>query len=160
MSALPPLATVGELEVRLGLTPGTLADLDLARAEAALADASELVRAEGGIPWVDLSGEATAPPAVVVVVLQSAKRAYLNPNGYATESVSAGGASYSYSNNQQALTIYLTADELRTVQGAAHLVTYAAGARAWHGTGSVSVRTHERRPLPGGGFYQPWSWSP
>ena len=159
MTALPPLATIAELETRLGLTAGTLADNDLARATAAIADASELVRVEGRVPWVDATGTPTAPAAVVVVVLQVAMRVYNNPNGYASETVSADGATYSNSNNHRALGIYLTADELRTVQAAAELATYGTGTRQWRGTGSVMTPKPDVRGLPGGAGHI-WTWRP
>jgi hypothetical protein len=155
---LPPLATIPQLEVRLGLTPGTLADNDLARAEAAIADASDLVRTESRLDWTDLGGALPAPPAAVVVVLQIAKRAYNNPNNYASESVAADGASYTYSNDQRALEIYLTDDELRTIQAAARDATTALGSSKWRGTGSVRTPSPVVRGLPAG--YDPWMWHP
>jgi hypothetical protein len=156
MTALPVLATIAQLETRLGLATGTLAGLDLDRATAALQDASDLVRAEGHIAWTDSTGTPEAPPAVVVVVLQVAMRAYNNPNGYASETVAADGATYSYSNNQQALSIYLTADELRTVQLAADAATYAPG-NSWRGTGSILTSKPDVRGLPAGGWNR-WTW--
>jgi hypothetical protein len=159
MTALPPLATIADLETRLGLAEGALVDADLARATAAIADASELVRVEGRVPWVDATGTPTAPPAVVVVVLQVAMRVYNNPNGYSSETVSADGATYSNSNNQQALGIYLTADELRTVQAAADLDNLGTGPRAWRGTGSILTPKPDVRGLPGG-TWPYWTWRP
>ena len=159
MTALAPLASVAELETRLGLAEGTLADTDLARAEAALADASELVRVEGRVPWVDATGNPTAPAAVVVVVLQVAMRVYNNPNGYSSETVSADGATYSNSNNQQALGIYLTPEELRTVQAAADLASAGTNTRAWRGTGSILTSKPDVRGLPAGNW-QFWVWRP
>lgn len=156
MTALPTLATIAQLETRLGLATGTLAGLDLDRATAALEDASELVRAESHRPWTDSTGTPTAPPAVVVVVLQVTMRAYNNPNGYASETVAADGATYSYSNNQQALGIYLTADELRTVQIAADAATYGAG-KSWRGTGSILTSKPDVRGIPAGNW-QRWTW--
>lgn len=137
-----PLASVAMLEIRLGLAAGTLADLDLARASAALSDASDLVRAEARMPWVD-----AAPPAVMVVVLQIAMRAYNNPNGYAGESY----GQYAWQADQQSLGIYLTDDELRTVQAA------RTGGTGWTGTGSVRTpSTWHRRPTGDA----PWEWTP
>lgn len=159
MTALPPLATVAELETRLGLDTGTLADTDLARATAAIADASTLVRVQGRVPWVDATGNPIAPDAVVVVVLQVALRVYNNPNGYTSETVSADGATYSNSNNQQALGIYLTAEELRTVQEAAELAAAGTGTRAWRGTGSILTSKPDVRGLPAGN-YPTWTWRP
>jgi hypothetical protein len=157
MSALPALATVAQLETRLGLATGTLADLDLARATAALEDASDLVRVESHVEWTVAPGTPAAPPAVVVVVLQVAKRAYNNPNNYASETVSADGASYSYSNNQQALSIDLTDAELRTLRAAAEMATYVPGANKWRGTGSILTSKPDVRGLPAGNW-QHWTW--
>jgi hypothetical protein len=151
--SLPPLATVAQLETRLGLPTGTLADADLARAQADLADASELVRTVARVSWVDANGNADAPAAVVVVVLQCAMRAYNNPNGYMTETVSADGATYTYSSNPQAIGIYLTADEVMIVQLCARQALYGNG---WHGTGSVLTSKPGVRGVVGG--YVPWAW--
>jgi hypothetical protein len=152
VSELPALATVAQLETRLGVPTGTLAGTDLARAQADLADASDLVRTEGRRPWTD----STAPPSIVVVTLQVAMRAYNNPNGYAGETVSANGATYSYSSDQQALGIYLTTDEQAVVLLAARQSTYSG---AWRGTGSVLTPKPDVRGLPATG-YGHWSWCP
>lgn len=85
---LPALASVAELEARLGLDPGTLTGADLERARAALADASALVRMEAGCTWVDEAGNLTVvPDAIVRVVLAVALRNWINPDGVIQESV-------------------------------------------------------------------------
>jgi len=76
------LATVAELETRLGVPVGSLAGEELARAQAALNDASELVLTAGRSSWTDAEGATPAPPVVVVVVLRLAKRIYQNPDEY------------------------------------------------------------------------------
>jgi hypothetical protein len=154
--SLPPLATIADLEIRLGVDPGSLAGNDLARAEANIADASHLVRTASGLSWVDSTGAANPPESVVVVVLQVAKRVYTNPDGLASETVSADGASYSASNNQAALGTYLTDDELTVVRTAVAEAVAASG--AWRGTGSVRTPKPAYRGLPAG--YRPWVWRP
>jgi hypothetical protein len=77
---LPALADLADLEVRLGLAEGTLADADAARAEAALDDASALAREEARRDFLDEDGLPDAPDAVVRVVLAAALRNYTNPN--------------------------------------------------------------------------------
>lgn len=78
---LAALATVHELEARLGLDPSTLADADLARAQAALDDVSALVRYETNRDFVDGAGVPNAPAVVVRIVLGAALRNYRNPDG-------------------------------------------------------------------------------
>lgn len=114
--AFPPLASVEDLERRLGLEPGSLQGPDLARAQAALEDASALVRAEAGRDWVDEDGvTVTAPQAAVVVALQAAKRAFLNPRGFQHEQT--GPFSYQVPRDQVGL--MLTEAERRAVRAAA-----------------------------------------
>jgi hypothetical protein len=85
---LPALATVADLEARLGLDPDTLTGADKARAEAALNDASALVRYEARVDWVAEDGlTTTAPDVVVRVVLGAALRDYRNPEGDISQTV-------------------------------------------------------------------------
>lgn len=118
--ALPALATVDALEIRLGLAAGSLSGADLARATANLQDASALVRAAAGKSWVDpVDGvTVTAPDVVVAVVLQAAKRAFQNPEGIQQESISSGGYWSSWADAASAGVI-LTPDERGTVVAAA-----------------------------------------
>ena len=73
-----PLADVSALEARLG---ETLTGTERARAEAALSDASALVRVYG-LPWPD---PLTAPDVAVSVTLAAAERKVRNPEGYRSE---------------------------------------------------------------------------
>lgn len=116
--ALPPLAPVSSLETRLGLAAATLSGVDLARAEAALGDASALIRAEAGKDWVgpDLV-TITAPDAVVTVCLHAALRPYRNPDGFSGESV--GDYSYQYAATGDPVDVYLSDEEKRVVRRAA-----------------------------------------
>jgi hypothetical protein len=81
---LPP--AVADLEARLGVPEGTLADEDLARAEAAIEDATVLVLAEvsetRATAW-----RADAPAVVRLVILKAARREFENPRGLSTESI-------------------------------------------------------------------------
>jgi hypothetical protein len=80
---LPPLATVDELEVRVG-TEFTDADED--RAAAILDDVSGVARRTARTTWLDDEDELAAVPAdVVAVVLSAARRLFVNPNGFASE---------------------------------------------------------------------------
>jgi hypothetical protein len=85
---LPALATLAKLEARLGLDPDTLADPERARAQAALDDASALVRDEARRDWPpDEDDTPTVPDAVERVVLGAALRTYRNPDGEITKTV-------------------------------------------------------------------------
>lgn len=66
--ALPPLVSVEDLAVWLGMS------VDRPRAEAVLSATSALARAETGTQW-----ETDVPSEVHAVVLQAAGRAYKNP---------------------------------------------------------------------------------
>lgn len=73
------LATVAELEARIGEPAGSLVGEDLARATAALEDASTVIQTVGRESWTDSEGDNPAPAIAVVVTLRLAKRIYLNP---------------------------------------------------------------------------------
>lgn len=109
---LPALATVTDLEARLGLDPESLTGGELGRAQAALADASALVRLEGGQTWVDDAGALTAPDAIVRVTLGAAHRNYVNPDGVVQESV----GPFARRLSDQSTGVYLTKAELDIVR--------------------------------------------
>jgi hypothetical protein len=113
---LPAFAAVSDLEVRLGLEPGSLENEDLARAQAALDDASTLVRAEAGKSWVDEDNNSVAPAPVVAISIRAALRAFRNPDGVGSESL---GGLYTYSYAKGEASIYLTEDEVAIVKKAA-----------------------------------------
>lgn len=96
---LPPLAEVSDLEDRLGRP---LNDAESARAEAALEDASALVREEARRDFAE-----GAPPAVQAVVLTSSLRVMRNPEGYVAEQI----GSYSYRRKEDDTAVYLTPAE-------------------------------------------------
>jgi hypothetical protein len=80
---LPALASIEALEARLGR--GTLTGAQLAQALAALADASEIVRAETNRTWVNSEGVVVAPAVVVTITLRAALRDVRNPDGNIAE---------------------------------------------------------------------------
>ena len=106
-----PLATVQELEVRLG---EPLTGEQLAMAEAALNDASAVVRAYG-LPWPDPS---TAPDIARSITLSAAERRMRNPEGYRSEIE----GSYQYHRPAAApLGVELTKGEIRMLAAAGGL---------------------------------------
>ena len=102
------LATVSDLEARLGadITGGAA----IARAEAALEDASAIVLDEGDDEWTDQ----TVPARAKQVVLAAALRVWRNPDGLSQSSVGDVSVSYSRSGAQGAA--YLTKHERRAVR--------------------------------------------
>jgi hypothetical protein len=84
---LPALASVSELEARLGLDPNALTGADKSRAQAALDDVSTLVRFESRKDWVDkITGKLVTVPIVLGrITLGAALRAWRNPEGLTTE---------------------------------------------------------------------------
>lgn len=111
-----PLATIADLEVRLG---ATLSGKDLDRATANIADVSVLIRSTaGGIDWT-LNADPVVPEDVRVVAIQAALRAFRNPDGFAGENI---GGAYSYTYGPGAQNgVYLTAEEAALVTLAAEL---------------------------------------
>jgi len=135
MDELPPLASIAAFEKRLGLAPGSLQGADLARAEAALEDASALVRSVAGRDWVDEDGVTiTAPATVIVITLLAAKRAFLNPRGFSYEQT--GPFSYQLPRDQTGL--MLTEDEKRVIREAA----------GRYGVGTIVTPSAYTDPLP------------
>ena len=107
------LAEVSALELRLGLEIGSLQGADLARAQASLEDASALVRAEAGKPWLD-GDTVTAPAQVVTIVVKASLREFKNPDGFTSEQM----GDYSYRTDATG-GAYLTEDERRIIRQAA-----------------------------------------
>lgn len=105
-----PLADIPALEARLGYT---LTADELTMAEAALEDASAVVRLYG-LPWPDPE---TAPDIAVQVTIAAALRVVRNPEGYSYEME--GGYQYKRQTGTP-LGVDLTAGEkamLRTATG-------------------------------------------
>lgn len=107
------LASVNQLEARLGFDPDSLAGPDLARAKAALDDASALVRMEARRTWIDPdTGVVSAPDVIVRVVLGAAQRNWVNPEAVVQETV----GPFSRRLNETETGVYLTKAELEIVR--------------------------------------------
>jgi hypothetical protein len=110
-SPLPP--RVSSLESRLGLPSGAFQDEDLARATAALDDASTLALAEVspavGEPW-----RTAAPAVVALVVLKAARREFENPRGMNQEALGEHSVGLTDTSG-----VYLTTREIAQVRRAA-----------------------------------------
>ena len=137
---LPPLAEFLMFSARI---PGGVNADDFERAEAALQDASNLVRAEAGTDWVDGDGHllATVPDVCVTVTIAAARRAFVNPDMVASESIQDYSATYSSSSSD----VYLTKAErsaVRRAVGRSGLWTQATT----RSDGAADVPTIHRHP--------------
>lgn len=122
---LPALATLEEFAVRL---PGVFdEESDGARAQAALDDASALIRSVAGATWTTTDDEDETivdpdmPDIVRTVCIACARRVFNNPDGIRSESV--GG--YSASLADSSADVYLTKAE------SAHIRRAAGRTGAW-----------------------------
>lgn len=110
--SLPALADLEALAARL---PGGIAEADEPRAQAALDDASALIRAEAGEDWVTDTDELDTdelPDVAVTVCLAAARRAFVNPDGVTSEAID--GYQTQYRNDSA--DVYLTRAERRLVR--------------------------------------------
>lgn len=107
--ALPPLASVEELETR---SAESYTGAELSRAGAVLVDASNLVRDEAGKTWVDINNVVVAPDIVVTIVLKVAKRAMDNPEGHSSETM----PEYAWRKDGVEDGVYLTDKECRIIR--------------------------------------------
>jgi hypothetical protein len=122
---LPP--PVSSLEARLGVPAGSLVEEDLARAEAALEDATTLALSEVSDAKAAEWG-LNAPRVVALVVLKAARREYENPRGISQEAQGDHSVSISESSG-----VYLTSRELAQIRRA------AAGRPGGYFVGSVRI---------------------
>lgn len=115
MALLPALVSLDDFALRVG----GISAADEDRAQAALDDASALIRAEAGTEtWVDDDGALEAVPDVIVAVcVAAAIRAFRNPDGVRTESI--GTYSVAYADTSTA--VFLTEGERRIIRRAAGL---------------------------------------
>lgn len=113
--ALPALVSLDDFALRLG----GIAAADEDRAQAALTDASALIRAEAGDEdWVDDDGGLEEVPDVVVAVCVAvAIRAFRNPDGVRQEQI--GNYSVAYADTSTA--VFLTEGERRVIRRAVGL---------------------------------------
>ena len=117
MASLPALVSLEEFAARLG----GIAAADEERAQAALDDASALIRVEAGTEdWVDDEGALeTVPDVVVAVCVAVAGRAFRNPDGLRSEQI----GTYSVTYGDATTAVYLTAAERRIVRRAAGMMS-------------------------------------
>lgn len=141
---LPPLVPVEQFAVRI---PGGVADDDRLRAEAALSDASTLVRSEAGQTWVDADNRLTeVPDAAVAVTIAAARRAFVNPDMVASESIQ----DFSQTFGSASADIYLTKAErtaIRRLAGRSGLWSLAT-TRSDVGPDVPAVRPDAYGPVP------------
>lgn len=102
---LPAFASIDELANRI---PGGISDDDSARAQAALDDASALIRVEAGKTWVtDDELDADIPDIVVSVCCRAAQRSFTNPVGVVQDTAGPFSATYANASSD----VYLTKNE-------------------------------------------------
>lgn len=105
---MPALAELAALSARV---PGGIPVDDEARATSAIEDASALVRDECGRDFLDDLGAVDAPAAIVRVVLAVARRDYLNPEGYSSDTETVGPHSRTGVRPDEQVGLYLTDQE-------------------------------------------------
>jgi hypothetical protein len=113
MAVLPALVSLEDFALRVGGIDA--ADED--RAQAALDDASALVRADAcGEDWVDDNDELEEVPGVITaIVIAVAVRAWRNPDGVRSETI--GNYSVAYGDTSTA--VFITEGERRLIRRAA-----------------------------------------
>jgi hypothetical protein len=123
-----PLITIAELEARTGKE---YADTALAQANAAIEDASALVRQIGESEFHDAGGDLALPEAIRPVVVAMVRRALEVPTGatagltgemvgaYSWQSASGNGSGGSFAG--PAASLYATRREVRIIRKAAGL---------------------------------------
>lgn len=111
------LASIEQLSDRLGIELDPESS-DGIRAQAALDDASNLIRSVAGKTWEDDHGDLDDVPAIVTsVTLAVAYRAFRNPDG--TSQSSLGDVSVSFSRGGAVGALFLTPTEEKAIKKAA-----------------------------------------
>lgn len=130
--ALPALVSLDDFALRAG----GVAAADEDRAQAALADASALIRAEAGTTWTDDHDDLDGVPDVIVAICVAvALRAWLNPDGARSEQI----GNYAVTWADSSTGVYLSAGERRTIRRAA----------ARPAIGAVTLESPYTRPFAG-----------
>lgn len=119
--SLPALADLEALAARI--FPSGIDEAEEPRAQAALDDASALIRAEAGQDWVT-AGDPVAlsddlPDVAVTVCLAAARRALVNPDGVVSETIQGYATNYGNDSGD----VYLTRAERRLIRRASGLGT-------------------------------------
>jgi hypothetical protein len=137
---LDALASLELLEERMGTIESEAA------AQAALVDASALVRAEAGLDWED-----EAPPdVVVVIVLAAAARGLRNPDGAQAEGI----GTYNVTHGATSLGgVWLTANERRAIRRAIRGASSGIGSIELESPWQPEITTV---PVDIGGDEMPW----
>lgn len=145
MAMLPPFASLPDFEARLGRTLAV--GEETARAEAALADASAIIRAEAGVTWAS-NGALTSdlPDSIVTITLAVARRVFDNPQGLQAETESLGGHSHTEQWANASTDVYLKASERAII---AKVTPTASGI----GTLSTTRGDLDTRPVLGCDLY-------
>lgn len=144
---LPSLASLADLEARLGATVDKPAERE--RAVALLADASALVRHEAQEEWLDANDELEdVPPLVVAITCAVALRAFYNPADIASTNM--GGVAVQYRD------VWLTTSEVARLRGLSPVATLMSvdmeHGYGWGGSGQYFV------PVDYGGEPFPIEW--
>lgn len=110
----PSLASFGQFASRI---PGGVEQADQARAQAALDDASALIRAEAGTTWTNEDGTALVdvPDIIVTITVAAARRSFVNPDGLTAEAIGDYSSSFAHASGD----VYLTKAERNAVRRAA-----------------------------------------
>jgi hypothetical protein len=123
----PPLASFGMLARKLGALPEDFDDVERARGEYLLDEASELIRDLAGKTWLTTTNALdNVPRPVARVCVAAAARAFENPHGLTQRSIGDSSKSYDRSQREGGEIVYLTETEERTVLKAAGVSTFVA----------------------------------
>lgn len=129
--SLPAFATIDDLGARL---PGGIPTGDEARAQAALDDASALIRSIAGKTWTtDGALDDDVPDIILTIAVSAARRSFVNPSGVTQEGETAGPFNRNVSYANASSDVYLTKAEKSQVLDAA--------ADAGDGGGAFSIDT-------------------
>lgn len=122
MSALadrPTLATIGKLIEKIGYEPTPASEMT--RATDCLVEASELIRDEAGITWLNAGGTAVenVPPRVERICIAAAFRGFDNSKALSQRSLGDSSQSWDRVGVEGGAGVYLTPSERRAVVKAA-----------------------------------------
>ncbi len=120
MADRPTLASITKLTDKIGYVP---ADAELTRATDCLVEASELIRDEAEITWLNDAGDAVVnvPPRVERICIAAAYRGFDNPRALSQRSVGDSSQSWDRQGVGGGQGVYLTDDEIAAVKKAAGL---------------------------------------
>jgi len=112
-----PLCSMLQAAKRAGRVLDDLPEDELERLQGYLSDASALIRDEAGRTWLDEDGDLEAVPfRIQSICAWVTARAFLNPEGLLQRSIGDSAKMYTASKREGGEAVYLTENELRTVQ--------------------------------------------